>query len=169
MLNAGLDSETPAERLAIRKVLIGLVPARAVTPAMLTSGVEAVTSQLDDIRVDIPRAEDYLAELLRGIVIGSMCAPSEKPCVPASVLPPSLASRMGIHNVAVEAVTSGLAAASIAADVTPEAKPEEGAAAPAPAASSEPAASGTAAVEEDDVDALFATAKKKKKSKAAAQ
>jgi hypothetical protein len=167
LLHAGLDAEVPAERSAIRKVLAQLaVPGRAVTPSMLTAGVAALVRDLDDIVVDCPRAEEFLGEMLRGVVVGSMAAPSETPIVPASVLPPSLAARMGIHvtaataaapapapvaasaaDAAVAAVTAGVAAASVAA-----------AAEPAPAA------------DDEDVDAMFAALKKKKaaKKKAAA-
>lgn len=167
MLHAGLDAEVPAERSAIRKVLSQLaVPGRAVTPAMLSAGVAAVVGSLEDIVVDCPRAEEFLGEMLRGVVVGSMAAPSETPVVPASVLPASLAARMGIHaapapapaaasaaDAGVAAVTAGVAAASVA----------EAAAEPAPAAAA-------AAADDEDVDAMFAALKKKKaaKKKAAA-
>ncbi len=48
-MQAGLDAETPAQRSSVGTVLSGLVPGRAVTPAMLARAVAGVLELYDDI------------------------------------------------------------------------------------------------------------------------
>ena len=48
--------------MQVRKVLAGLVPRKALTPAMLANGVAEVLEYFDDILVDYPRAAGSLEE-----------------------------------------------------------------------------------------------------------
>lgn len=166
LLQAGLDAETPAERRAVRDALCGLAPARVLTPAMLARGVRGVLDALDDLLVDYPRAVEYLAEMLTGVVEGTSTASAAQGAsaaaagragavVPGWVLPDRLAAKLGVSNAAPAAAGEAPAAAAVAADAPP-APPADGA---APAE----------AVDDAELEGMFAKKKKKKGAKAAAE
>lgn len=113
LLQAGLDAEKMGERVAVRasargwasfllpadalplspaaqvrKVLAGLVPRRALTPAMLANGVAAVLEFYDDILVDYPRAADYFEDMLAGLIEGTVRGEGRLAPALSCLLPP---------------------------------------------------------------------------------
>ena len=169
LLQAGLDAESAADRRDAGAALCGLLPARAVTPAMLAAQVEALLDLYDDIVVDIPKAAEYLADLLDGLVVGSGRALALHPaqqvlCIPAWVLPPPVAAAMRIAPALCTRPVEGGAATPVSDDAAAPPAVEAEVAAIAESAPAEAAPPLDAEAELDDV---FAAAKKKKKKKAA--
>ena len=178
LLQAGLDAETPADRLACGAALRGLLPARAVTPGMLTEVITALLELYDDIAVDIPKAPEYFADLLDGLVVGSARARAggdvdDAHLVPAGVLPPPVAAAMGIDAAATAAAASSTNAAAEPIAAAPASAAAPGVPLPAvivastaAAADADGDAAAPAADAEADLDDVFAAAKKKKKKPA---
>lgn len=170
LLQAALDSETPAGRADVRTVLAGLVPSGVADAGMVTRGVAGTLELFDDIVIDYPKAADYFAEVLRGVVVGtsSGAAGSAGAVVPATALPPMIAKKMGL---AVAAPAPAPAAAAASATAPPGAEPAAPTAAaptpaPAPAAASEPTPqSAPPAAEAAAAPAADEGAGKKKKKK----